>query len=167
MRISFSVWTLSVESDVSIQNSLLQECVWTSGVEFDVLNAKLVSCVDKDKWLISSYSRGICKLTVITSKFGLNDSTWKADIELNSLELMFFTNDVQGPLCYSHASRWEIVVIWLASIAITSIRWIHFFVSGLNFSNNPINDEFLSKIVESSNRNNAKWNCARNHYLLR
>ena len=161
-----------MESDVSIQNSLLQECVWTSGVEFDVLNAKLVSCVDTDKWLISSYSRGICKLTVNTSKFGLNDSTWKADIELNSLELMFFTslndtNDVQGPLCYSHASRWEIVVIWLASIAITSIRWIHFFVPGLNFSNNPINDDFLSKIVENSNRNNAKWNCARDHYLLR
>ena len=42
------------------------------------------------------------------------------------------------------------------SIALISIKWLHFFVPGLNSSNNPINDEFLSKIVESSNRNSAK-----------
>ena len=40
--------------------------------------------------------------------------------------------------------------------ALTSLKWLYYFVPGLNATNNPLNDGILSKIVESSNRNNAK-----------
>ena len=40
--------------------------------------------------------------------------------------------------------------------ALTSLKWLYYFVPGLNASNNPLNDGILSKIVESTNRNNAK-----------
>ena len=42
------------------------------------------------------------------------------------------------------------------SNALISIKWLHYFVLGLNSLNNPLNDEFLSKIVEGRNRNKAK-----------
>ena len=42
------------------------------------------------------------------------------------------------------------------SNALVSIKWLHYFVPGLNSLNNPLNDEFLSKIVEGRNRNKAK-----------
>ena len=40
--------------------------------------------------------------------------------------------------------------------ALTSLKWFYYFIPGLNSVNNPLNDTILSKIVESSNRNNAK-----------
>ena len=40
--------------------------------------------------------------------------------------------------------------------AISSLKWLHYFVPGLNSSNNPLNDEFLSRIVESTKRNDPK-----------
>ena len=40
--------------------------------------------------------------------------------------------------------------------ALTSLKWLYYFIPGLNSVNNPLNDTMLSKIVESSNRNNAK-----------
>ena len=42
------------------------------------------------------------------------------------------------------------------SNALLSIKWLHGFMPGLNASNDPTNDSFLSKIVESSNRNCIK-----------
>ena len=42
------------------------------------------------------------------------------------------------------------------SNALVSLKWLHYFVPGLNSTNNPLNDEFLSKIVEGQNRNKAK-----------
>ena len=42
------------------------------------------------------------------------------------------------------------------SNALVSLKWLHYFVPGLNSHNNPLNDEFLSKIVEGRNRNMAK-----------
>ena len=40
--------------------------------------------------------------------------------------------------------------------AISGLKWLHYFVPGLNPSNNPLNDEFLSRIVESTRRNETK-----------
>ena len=37
--------------------------------------------------------------------------------------------------------------------SLTSIKWLHYFVPGINSANNPLNDDFLSKIVDSSKRN--------------
>ena len=42
------------------------------------------------------------------------------------------------------------------SNALVSIKWLHGFMPGLNALNDPANDRFLSKIVESCNRNFAK-----------
>ena len=43
--------------------------------------------------------------------------------------------------------------------AISSLKWLHYFVPGLNSLNNPLNDEFLAKIVESTKRNHIKEKC--------
>ena len=40
--------------------------------------------------------------------------------------------------------------------ALLSIKWLHSFMPGLNPANDPANDRFLSKIVESTNRNIIK-----------
>ena len=40
--------------------------------------------------------------------------------------------------------------------AISSLKWLHYFVPGLNSLTNPLNDEFLARIVESSKRNVTK-----------
>lgn len=40
--------------------------------------------------------------------------------------------------------------------ALTSIKWLHYFIPGINSFNNPLNDEFLARIVESSKRSNNK-----------
>ena len=37
--------------------------------------------------------------------------------------------------------------------AISSLKWFHYFVPGVNSQNNPLNDDFLSRIVESTKRN--------------
>ena len=42
------------------------------------------------------------------------------------------------------------------SSAISSLKWLHSFVPGLNDLNNPLNEEFLSRISQSTNRNNTK-----------
>ena len=42
------------------------------------------------------------------------------------------------------------------SNALVSIKWLHGFMPGLNASNDPANDRFLSKIVESCSRNMTK-----------
>ena len=43
--------------------------------------------------------------------------------------------------------------------ALTSLKWLHVFVPGLNSVNNPLNDDFLSRLVESANRNEIKEKC--------
>ena len=40
--------------------------------------------------------------------------------------------------------------------AISSLKWLHYFVPGLNSINNPLNDDFLSRILESTKRNDPK-----------
>ena len=40
--------------------------------------------------------------------------------------------------------------------AMAGLKWFHSFVPGLNAANNPMNDEFISKISQSENRNLAK-----------
>ena len=40
--------------------------------------------------------------------------------------------------------------------ALTSIKWLHYFIPGINSFNNPLNDEFLARIVESSKRSSNK-----------
>ena len=40
--------------------------------------------------------------------------------------------------------------------ALTAIKWLHYFVPGINSVNNPLNDDFLSRMVDSANRNNIK-----------
>ena len=40
--------------------------------------------------------------------------------------------------------------------ALTSIKWLHYFIPGVNSLNNPLNDDFLSRLVESANRNDPK-----------
>ena len=42
------------------------------------------------------------------------------------------------------------------SNALLCIKWLHGFMPGLNNCNDPANDRFLSKLVESSNRNTMK-----------
>ena len=42
------------------------------------------------------------------------------------------------------------------SNALLSIKWLHSFMPGLNHANDPANDQFLSRIVESTNRNVVK-----------
>ena len=42
------------------------------------------------------------------------------------------------------------------SNALISIKWLHGFMPGLNSFNDPANDRFLSKLVESTNRNAIK-----------
>ena len=39
--------------------------------------------------------------------------------------------------------------------AMAGLKWFHSFVPGLNAANNPMNDEFISKISQSENRNLA------------
>ena len=41
------------------------------------------------------------------------------------------------------------------SDALISLKWLHYFVPGINDSNNPLNDNVLSRIVESSKRTNV------------
>ena len=40
--------------------------------------------------------------------------------------------------------------------ALTSIKWLQYFIPGVNSLNNPLNDDFLSRLVESANRNDPK-----------
>ena len=40
--------------------------------------------------------------------------------------------------------------------ALTSIKWLHYFIPGINAINNPLNDDFLARIVDSSKRSNNK-----------
>ena len=40
--------------------------------------------------------------------------------------------------------------------ALTSLKWLHIFIPGLNSSNNPLNDDLLSRLVDSVNRNEVK-----------
>ena len=40
--------------------------------------------------------------------------------------------------------------------ALTSIKWLQYFIPGINSFNNPLNDDLLSRLVESANRNDPK-----------
>ena len=40
--------------------------------------------------------------------------------------------------------------------ALTSIKWLHYFIPGINSVNNPLNDDLLSRMVDGANRNNIK-----------
>ena len=40
--------------------------------------------------------------------------------------------------------------------ALTSIKWLHYFVPGINSVNNPLNDDFLFRMLDGANRNNIK-----------
>ena len=40
--------------------------------------------------------------------------------------------------------------------ALTSIKWLHYFIPGINSVNNPLNDDLLFRMVDSANRNNIK-----------
>ena len=42
------------------------------------------------------------------------------------------------------------------SSAVAGLKWFHSFIPGLNATNNPINDDFISRISQSENRNLAK-----------
>ena len=37
--------------------------------------------------------------------------------------------------------------------SLSSLKWLHYFIPGINSSNNPLNDDFLARIVDSSKRN--------------
>ena len=43
-----------------------------------------------------------------------------------------------------------------ATNALTSLRWLYSFLPGINSNNNPLNDDFLSRITQSVNRNRCQ-----------